>query len=337
MKSKAAVLLLNVGTPDSPSTSDVRKYLFEFLNDKRVIDIPWLLRKILVNLIIVPFRAPKSAKLYQKLWTDKGSPLLYHGLSVQEKLQNKMGDDYIVKLAMSYQNPNIRDVFKEVLAQNANRVIAFPLYPQYASSTTGTAIESLLKMLAREYNIPAVSSILQYYNHPAYLEAMIARISDYDYCSYDHILMSFHGLPVSQTTKEHQNESCDHYNCTQQVTEENQYCYHAACYATARLLAQKMKLDNDRYSVCFQSRISKNWLTPFTDEKVVSLAKEGKKRLLVICPAFTADCLETTIEIGYEYKELFIRSGGTELTLVESLNDSDKWVDAIGEILLNPC
>lgn len=333
IKSKTAVLLLNTGTPDSPEISGVRKYLFEFLNDKRVIDIPWLLRKMLVNFIIVPFRAPGSAKRYQKLWTGKGSPLLFHGVSVQKKLQQKLGEGYIVEFATNYGRPNINEVVKKVLKQNVNRIIAFPLFPQYASSTTGSALEKLLKILAHGYKIPAIITILQYYDYPSYLEAMAARIFDYDYLSYDHILISYHGLPISQVNKSHDGKACEHYNCTIEVTEQNQYCYHASCYATSRLLAGKLNLDENRYTVCFQSRIAKNWLSPFTDEVITTLAKEGKKCLLVVCPSFTADCIETTIEIGQEYKDLFLQNGGTKLTIVESLNDSERWVDAIGKMV----
>lgn len=333
MRSKTAVLLLNVGTPDSPDTFKVRKYLSEFLNDKRVIDIPWLLRKLLVNFIIVPFRASRSAKLYQKLWTENGSPLLFHGVSLQKKLQQKLGEEYIVEFATNYGRPNINEVVKKVLKQNVNRIIAFPLFPQYASSTTGSAIEKLLKLLSSKYNIPAITTIVQYYDNPLYLEAMVSLISNYDYQSFDHIIISYHGLPLNQVNKSHYGKACEHYNCIIAVTEQNQYCYHASCYATSRLLAEKLNLDESRYTVCFQSRITKNWLSPFTDEVITTLAKEGKKRLLVICPSFTADNLETTIEIGHEYKNLFLQNGGTKLTLVESLNDSELWVDAIGEMV----
>ena len=333
MRSKTAVLLLNVGTPDSPDTFKVRKYLSAFLNDKRVIDIPWLLRKLLVNFIIVPFRTSRSAKLYQKLWTEKGSPLLFHGISLQKKLQQKLGEAYIVEFATNYGRPNINEVVKKVLKQNVNRIIAFPLFPQYASSTTGSAIEKLLKLLSSKYNIPAITTIVQYYDNPLYLEAMVSLISNYDYQSFDHIIISYHGLPLNQVNKSHYGKACEHYNCIIEVTEQNQYCYHASCYATSRLLAEKLNLDESRYTVCFQSRIAKNWLSPFTDEVITTLAKEGKKRLLVICPSFTADNLETTIEIGHEYKNLFLQNGGTKLTLVESLNDSERWVDAIGEMV----
>lgn len=331
-KPKTAILLLNVGTPESPEISKVIKYLYEFLGDKRVIDIQWFLRKILVSFII-PFRARKSAKLYQSLWTKKGSPLLFYGISLKEKLQQKAGDDYIVEFAANYQQPGIKEITDKILKQNVNQIIAFPLFPQYSSSTTGSAIEKLLKILAGQYNIPAIKTILQYYDHPAYLEAMVARLSQYDHVNYDHILMSFHGLPVSQVNKSHQGKACEHYNCTSEVTEQNLYCYHASCYATSRLLAEKMSIDRSNFTICFQSRFANKWLSPFTDDVIIKLAKDGKKRLLVVSPSFTSDCLETTIEIGQEYRDLFLQNGGKKLTLVESLNDSELWVNAIVEII----
>ncbi len=333
LKSGTAVLLLNVGTPEGPERSKVRKFLAEFLNDKRVIDIPWLLRKILVNLIVIPLRATRSSKLYKRLWTDKGSPLLYNGISLKEKLQQKLGDRYIVEFATRYQQPGIKETVDKVLKQNVSTIIVFPLFPQYASSTTGTAVEKLLEIMAAQNNIPAIKTILQYYDHPLYLEAMAGRISNYDYAGYDHILMSFHGLPLRQVNNSHNGKPCGHYNCTMEVTEQNSYCYNAACYATSRLLAEKLSIDTSRYTVCFQSRIAKNWLAPYTDDVIIKLAGMGKKKLLVICPSFTADCLETIIEVGQNYRDLFLRNGGEKLTLVESLNDSEYWVDAISGII----
>jgi ferrochelatase len=234
---------------------------------------------------------------------------------------------------MNYQDPSIPDMLKKVMTLHVNRIIVFPLFPQYASSTTGSAIEKILKLLARENNIPALTTILQYYDHPLYLEAMAARVGDYDFHGYDHILISFHGLPVPQVNKSHHRKACSEFNCVNEVNEKNQYCYHASCYGTARLISQKLNLDQSRYTVCFQSRIAKNWLSPFTDVVITTLARQGKKRLLVICPSFTADCLETTVEIGLDYKELFLRNGGETLDLVESLNDSGLWVNAIEQLV----
>jgi protoporphyrin/coproporphyrin ferrochelatase len=331
--SKTAILIFNVGTPDDPSTPAVRRYLSEFLNDERIIDIPRFFRKILVDLIIVPFRAPKSARIYRKLWTDKGSPLLVNGLSLRQKLQEAAGADYIVEYASSYQHPNIIEVTDQILAKGVSRIVLFPLFPQYSSSTTGSGIEKLLKHLAAQYNIPSVSTVLQYFDNPFYLGAMASLISRYNYKEYDHILMSYHGLPVKMVNKSHNGNSCQQYNCTTEINDQNIFCYQASCYGTSRLLAKKLDLDDSQYSVSFQSRISRNWLLPFTDEIIVNLAKEGKKKLLVICPSFTADCLETIIEAGEDYRDLFLKNGGSEFTLVESLNDSDIWVDAIWNMI----
>ena len=332
-KGKTAILILNLGTPDNPSVPAVRKYLFEFLNDARVIDIPWLLRKILVNLIIVPFRAPKSAKLYEILWTDKGSPLLYHGLSLQEKLQQRLGNEYMVEFAMNYQSPNVKLVLRKILNQNVDRIVLFPIFPQYASSTIGSILEKIFKLLTPQYKIPGIVSIPQFYHNPKYIEAVVAQAAKYDLNKFDYILFSYHGLPLKQAYKAHQGIPCDQFHCTTEVNEQNYYCYHAACYATTRLLVAKLNLPKDKYSVSFQSRIGDNWLSPFTDKVLESLAAQGKKRVLVFCPAFTADCLETIVEIGHDYKKLFLEAGGEELILVESLNDSDLWVEAMVDII----
>jgi ferrochelatase len=325
---KTAILLLNVGTPDAPTVPAVRKYLSEFLNDERVIGGPWLFRKLLVNLIIVPFRAPKSTRLYRKLWTDKGSPLLVNGKLLEGKLQQKLGEDFLVRLAMNYGNPSVDQVLQEVIAAGVERVIAFPLYPQYANSTTGSSIAKVLKIISDQKHMPAVSTLLQYFDDALYLKAMKARLSTYDPASYDHILFSFHGLPLSQVYAAHEGRNCEQHHCTTETNDGNRFCYHAACYATARNLIRELNLEENRTTVCFQSRLTRNWLKPYTDQTIRELADKGQ-RLLVICPSFTSDCLETTVEIGQEYRELFLSLGGSALDLAESLNDSDEWVEAI--------
>ncbi len=332
-KGKTAVLILNLGTPDNPSVPAVRRYLSEFLNDARVIDIPWLLRKILVNLIIVPFRAPKSAKLYEILWTEKGSPLLYHGLSLQQRLQQRLGDDFLVEFAMNYQSPNVDVVLKRILEQNVDRIVLFPIFPQYASSTTGSVIEKIFRLLAPQYKIPGITAIPQFYHNSRYIEAVVAQARKYDLQRYDHVLFSFHGLPLKQLYKSHGEIPCDRFHCTTEVNEHNLYCYQAGCYATTRLLVEKLHLPEEKYSVSFQSRLGNNWLSPFSDKTLEAMPKQGKKRVLVFCPSFTADCLETVVEIGHDYKKLFLDAGGEELQLVESLNDSEPWVEAMVEII----
>lgn len=330
---KTGILLLNLGTPDSPTVRDVRRYLSEFLNDKRVIDIPWLLRKILVNLIIVPFRAPKSTKLYQQLWTDQGSPLLYHGLSLKEKLQEEVGENYLVEFGMNYQKPSLRKVIQNMREQHISRIIVFPLFPQYASSSTGSAMENLYRYIASLNDIPETMAISHYFEHPAYIDALASTVDEYDWKGYDHILMSFHGLPTRQVNRSHEGHTCEEMKCKESLRLENQYCYQAACFETSRLLAQKLGIPAGKYTTSFQSRLNQNWLTPFSDKVVEELAAAGAKKLLVISPAFTADCLETTVEIGIEYKNSFLSLGGERLDLVPSLNNRPQWVKAIRTII----
>ncbi|MFT7412970.1 MAG: ferrochelatase [Paraglaciecola sp.] len=333
MKHKTGVLLINLGTPDSPSTSDVRSYLFQFLNDPRVIDLPWLLRKILVNLIIVPFRAPKSAKLYQQLWTENGSPLLHNSNIVSQMLDDALGEDYTVHLAMRYKNPSIPNVLDQMKKLNYSRIVVLPMFPQYASASTGSALEMVMKQIGQWWAIPELKFISQYYDHPDLIDAIIDRASQYNLDDYDHVLFSYHGLPTRHVDKVYEDGLCTDRDCHNEITEENQYCYKASCFATTRLLAEKLGLTESDYTVCFQSRLDKNWLEPFSDKVVESWAKKGAKKLLVFSPAFTSDCLETVIEIGDEYQEIFVEHGGENVQLVESLNDHPLWVSCLKKLV----
>jgi ferrochelatase len=335
MKNKTGVLLINLGTPDSPSTADVRSYLFQFLNDPRVIDLPWLLRKILVNLIIVPFRAPKSAKLYQQLWTENGSPLLYYSNKVSQLLDDELGQDYSVHLAMRYKSPGIPDVLAEMKKLNYSRIVVLPMFPQYASASTGSALEMVMTEIGKWWAIPELKIISQYYDHPDFIDAIVDRASKYDPGDYDHVLFSYHGLPMRHVDKVYEEGFCEDRDCEHEITAENQYCYKASCFATTRLLAEKLGLAEDDYTVCFQSRLDKNWLEPFSDKVVETLAKQGAKKLLVFSPAFTADCLETVIEIGDEYQQIFSQNGGENVQLVESLNDHPLWVNCLKKLVLD--
>lgn len=334
MKTKTGVLLINLGTPDSPSVSDVRSYLSQFLNDPRVIDIPWLSRKMLVNLIIVPFRAPKSAKIYQKLWTENGSPLLYYSQRVQQLLQVELGSDYDVFLAMRYKNPSIPDVMEQMRKKNYERIIVLPMFPQYASASTGSALDEVMRVLRTWWVIPEIKIISQYYDHPLYLDGFVERSKKYNLADYDHILFSYHGLPERQVDKVYDEGVCADHNCENEITEENKFCYKATCYATTRLLAERLNISADRYTVCFQSRLDKKWLTPFSDKVVEDCAKKGMKKILVFSPAFTADCLETIIEIGDEYQEIFTHHGGEKVQLVESLNDHPLWIACLKDLVV---
>lgn len=330
---RKAVLILNVGTPDKPEVKSVRKYLSEFLNDPFVINIPWLFRKILVNLIIVPFRAPKSTKLYQQLWEKEGSPLLTNAIKLREKLAKKMGNEYSVFMAMRYGNPSIKKVLSEIDKGDFEELIILPLFPQYAESTTETAIQAVHQEAGNYTSFPKIKEINQFYDHPEFLNAWFSRAQDYDFKKHDHIVFSYHGLPISHIQKAHPQESIQTCICEKEMPEHGKLCYKAACYATNRLLVRKLGLHEGQFSVAFQSRLSKNWLSPFTDELIVDLAKRGKKNILIFAPAFVADCLETKVELGIEYAELFQNAGGETLELVESLNDSEAWVKALDFII----
>ncbi|RPI61069.1 MAG: ferrochelatase [Ignavibacteriales bacterium] len=332
---KTCVLLINLGTPDSPSVKDVRKYLFEFLNDPRVIDINPIGRFFLVNFIIVPFRAPKSAKIYKELWTKDGSPIMIYGESVKEKLQKELGDDFDVELAMRYKNPSLDEVCARMEKRGYEKIIILPLFPQYASASTGSAIEKAMKLISKWWVIPEIKIISQFYDDENYLNCVIEQSKKYNLSDYDHILFSYHGLPERQVDKVYSDgKPCKDHKCEDEINEDNKYCYKATCFATTRSLAEKLNLSKDRYTVCFQSRLDKDWLEPFSDKVVEEWAKKGAKKLLVFSPAFVADCLETTVEIGIEYQNIFKKYGGEKVQLVESLNDQPMWIETLKKMVL---
>lgn len=329
---KTAILLVNVGTPDEPTVKAVRRYLFQFLNDRRVIDLPLIPQKLLVNLIIVPFRAPKSTKLYQQLWTKEGSPLVYHALQLQNKLQQKVDKNTDVFIAMRYQNPSIKKACEAIKHAGYNKVVVMPLFPQYASSTNGTATQAVWDEMRKWNTLPDVHVINQFYDHPAFLDAFANKIASYKPNEYDHLIFTYHGLPNRHLDKSHPGISNTSCSCEKEMPEHGKFCYKATCYETTRQLVKRLKLKEGSYSVSFQSRLSNNWMTPFTDKNLMKRAENGATNLLVAAPSFVADCLETVVEIGYEYKKLFIEKGGEKLTMVESLNSDDEWVDALLEI-----
>lgn len=332
--SKTGVLLINLGTPDKAEWSAVRRYLSEFLNDPRVIDIPWLLRKILVNGIIVPFRSFSSTKIYKELWTEEGSPLMIYGEEVTHKLQDQLGEEFGVHLAMRYQNPSLEKVLGEMRLKNYQKIIIVPMFPHYASASSGSAMEKAMRIISKWWVIPEISIISQYWDHPGYIKAFVERGQQYNIDEYDHVLFSYHGLPERHVDKVYDDGvPCADHNCENEITEDNKYCYKATCYATTRLLAEALNIPKEKYTVAFQSRLDKKWLEPFSDEIVKERAKLGDKKLLAFSPAFVADCLETTVEIGIENQEIFEEHGGEKVQLVESLNASPTWIDTIEEMV----
>ncbi|MCV9388109.1 ferrochelatase [Reichenbachiella ulvae] len=330
---KKGVLLVNLGTPDSPGTGDVRKYLREFLMDGRVIDIPYIPRWLLVNLIIAPFRGPKSAKEYQKLWEDRGSPLKFYGEDLQAAVQDQLGSEYKVVLAMRYQSPSIEAGLQELKSAKVNSIKVIPLFPQYASATTGSVIEEVMRNVGQWQVIPKLEIVDQFVDNDLFLDTFVENaqemMKEHDY---DHFLFSYHGLPERQIYKAGISK-CQLGSCCEHYGEANKYCYRAQCFETTRLLADRLGLKKEQVTTAFQSRLGKDpWIQPYTEDKLKELAEQGHKKVLAFSPAFVADCLETTLEVGETYQEEFIEAGGERWDLVPSLNTEQKWIECVTEM-----
>lgn len=326
------LLLLNLGTPDEPTTPAVRRYLREFLGDPRVIDINPVGRALLLHAVILPFRPKKSAHAYQTIWDPtRGSPLLYHSQDLAKAVAERLGPTWQVELVMRYGNPSIESGLAALEQAQVDRIVVLPLFPQYATSSTGTAIARVMELAAQRWNIPALDFVPAFFDDPAFLTAfeqvaapVLAESKP------DHVLFSFHGLPVRQIEKTDVTGTHCFKTATCCDTLANPHCYRAQSFATARALAKRLGLPAEQYTVCFQSRLGRTpWIEPYTDVEIERLAKAGKKRLAVLCPAFVADCLETVEEIGIRAREQWKAAGGEELTLVPSLNATPAWVDAV--------
>ena len=330
---KKALLLVNLGTPDNPTYLSVFKYLRQFLMDGRVININPFLRFILVNFIICPTRSFSSTKVYKEVWDkNTGSPLLHNTTKLAEKLVNKV-QDYDVYFAMRYQNPSIESVINKILETNPDEITVLPLFPHYAAATTGSVYQEISRVISKKWVVPNIRFINQFYDNEKFINAWVDKASKFDLNNYDKVIFSYHGIPNSHVDNVYPDSLCSDHNCESEVTNENKFCYKATTYETTKILANRLNLSPDKYQVTFQSRLTNKWLTPFTDEVLESLPGNGNKNVLVFSPAFTADCLETIIEIGDEYKELFLEAGGEKLDYVESLNYSDLWANAIIDII----
>lgn len=335
---KRGVLLINLGTPDSPSTADVRKYLTQFLNDSRVIDINPVSRFFLVNGIIVPFRSSKSAALYKEIWTEEGSPLLINSIKFKRALQESLGQDYVVELGMRYQNPSIESALNKIREAKVDEITILPLYPQYASSSTGSSVEEAMRILGKWEVTPSVKIISKFYDQADYINSLVDVAREHRVQDYDYFIFSYHGLPERHIIKgstHYGNNTCRLGTCCDKITKNNQYCYRANCFETTRQLVKRLNIPEGKYETTFQSRLNDKWIKPFSDEIIKHKAKEGVKKILVFSPAFVADCLETIYEIGVEYNEIFKEHGGEKVQLVRSLNDHPVWVRAVREMVIN--
>lgn len=327
---KKGLLLVNLGSPDSPAVQDVRKFLREFLMDERVFDSSYLARFALVHFLILPFRPRATAEAYRKIWLPEGSPLIIISKKIRDQLRTRV--DLPIELAMRYQNPRIEDAIDALLQQSVNQIHLIPFFPHYAMSSYETAVERVRAVLQKK--APSVKLTVQspYYDDPGYIRALAASArKDLDQ-GFDHLLFSFHGIPERHVKKS--DPSGGHcfitHNCCFLDHPAHQYCYRAQCLKTAAAFVKETGIPQEKYSVSFQSRLGRDpWLKPYTDNELPRLVKEGARRITLISPAFVCDCLETLEELGIRERESFLQAGGEEFRLVPCLNDHPLWLDAL--------
>jgi ferrochelatase len=327
---RKGVLLVNLGSPDSPSVRDVRRYLREFLMDARVLDVNWFLRFAIVNFGILPSRPKQSAHAYQTIWTPEGSPLVVISQNVRRRLQARM--NIPVELAMRYQNPSISSAVRSLAQQGIDEMLLVPLFPQYAMSSFETAVERVKEVTAQL--APRTRIVVQppFYDNPRYLSALVASAQEFLAQGYDHLLFSFHGLPErhmrkADPTGSHCLRTPD---CCEGASPAHTTCYRAQCFKTVAAFVKQAGVPTGKYSIAFQSRLGRDpWLKPYTDYELVRFASEGIKKLLVICPAFVSDCLETIEEIGIRGRETFVNAGGTDFAQIPCLNEHPLWLGAL--------
>lgn len=332
--SKQGVLLINLGSPDSTSVSDVRKYLREFLMDPRVLDTPWLVRWCVVNLAILPKRPVESAEAYKQVWTKEGSPLVATSRNVQRALATRAGGDFAVDLAMRYQSPGIESAIARLHQQGVTDLLVFPLFPHFAMSSFETAAVRTTEVASRLAPGMNLKVVEPYYNDPDYIAALAASASGLLRTGYDHLLFSFHGLPERHMRKANPGYCLKVPNCCSTPGPAHRTCYRAQCFATVRAFVEEAGVPADKYSVSFQSRLGRDpWLKPYTDFEFARLANSGIKKLLVICPAFVSDCLETLEEIAIRGREIFLESGGKEFELIPCMNEHPRWIEALEKMV----
>src|SRR5277367_3160803 len=337
---RRGILLVNLGSPDSTSVHDVRKYLREFLMDGRVLDTPWPIRFCVVNFAILPSRPKESAHAYEKIWTPEGSPLVVMSRRVRAKLQERVTAP--VEVAMRYQNPSIASALKKLAENEVTHLLVIPLFPHYAMSSYESAVVRVKELAARM--TPQISIEVQppYFDAPDYIEALVASAKNYLEAGYDHLLFSFHGIPERHLRKSDPTgcHCLAKENCCDVASPAHATCYRAQCFKTVAAFVAKAGVPKEKYSVSFQSRLGKDpWLKPYTDFELEKFPARGVKKLLLICPAFVSDCLETLEEIGIRGREAFLAAGGGELTLIPCINEHPQWLMALKKMVerfLNP-
>ena len=317
---RTGVLLVNLGTPEAPDRASVRRYLKEFLWDPRVVEVPRPIWWFVLNMVILNTRPGRSAKAYQKVWTEQGSPLLTisraQETALRQGLQERHGDDMCVSLAMRYGSPSIRQGLEQLRDAGARRLLVLPLYPQYSATTTASIFDEVTEVLRGWRWLPEIRFINHYHDEPAYIEALAASVRDWrqQHGEADLLLMSFHGIPQEYFDKGDP--------------------YHCECHKTGRLLAEALELDPSRWMLSFQSRLGpKQWLQPYTDKTLHKLATEGTRSVQVICPGFSTDCLETLEEIAMENRDEFLEAGGERYEYIPCLNDQASHITMLCDLV----
>jgi len=333
---KTGVLLVNLGTPEQPTLRSVRRYLRVFLADKRVVDLPLIIRYILLYAFILPFRPKQSLAAYQKIWMAEGSPLLVYSQRMQAQLARDLGSAYQVSLAMRYESPSMEEALDAL--SGCARIIVMPLFPQYASATTGSIVEKLYTLLQKRAYIPSVHVLPEFYDDQGFIDAYAKRVETaLANQVIDRLIFSFHGLPVRHITQSGCQVRCAGETPCPAMSQKNAPCYRAQCYASARAIADKLGLSEGDYQVAFQSRLGKTpWIEPYTDGLLPRLAKDPAVRdIAVVCPSFVADCLETLEEIGMALQEQWHELGGGACILVPCLNEDPAWIAYVADRVRN--
>ena len=313
------ILLVNLGSPDSTNVEDVRTYLREFLMDEKVLDSPWIIRKTIVELFILPKRPEKSAEAYRKIWTKEGSPLIVYSKILRDMVQKQM--DIPVVLAMRYKNPSIEAGLQELYDKGVRDILVVPLYPQYTMSSTETVADKVLEIQKKSYKDTKINFLKAFYNHPDYIKVLGDSIKENLPEEYDKILFTYHGIP-----ERHDNKALRAAKISKLPIET----YRNQCFETTRLLTEYLQLPEDKYTTSFQSRLGRDpWIKPYTDYVLEEFPEQGVKNLVVCSPAFVADCLETLEEISMEGQEEFLKAGGEQFTYIPCLNDRQEWVDTL--------
>ena len=317
---KIGVLVTNLGTPDAPKKAELKRYLKEFLSDPRVVEVPRLLWWMILNLVILNIRPKRSAKAYETVWTDRGSPLMYHtqdqANALRDNLKQQYGDNIVVEFAMRYGSPSVDSAVDKMLQQGVRKLLVLPLYPQYCASTTGSTFDAIAQSFSKRRWIPELRFVTHYHDNTDYIKAVADKIKAHweQHGRADKLIFSYHGIPKRYLL--------------------NGDPYHCECHKTSRLIAEELGLKDSEHFTSFQSRFGREeWLKPYTDHSLKTFPEQGIKSVQIVCPGFAADCLETIEEIGEENRDYFLEAGGERYEYIAALNADEAHIQALTNLL----